>query len=84
MEEDNNNTFLNADNIYEDVEGESGKNLNLIPDQKINLVGLVQSRFALAEEARDSDETRWLEAYENYRGIYGKRVKFRESEKSRR
>ena len=83
MEEDNNNSFLNSDNIYEDVEGESGKNLNLIPDQKINLVGLVQSRFALAEEARDSDETRWLEAYENYRGIYGKRVKFRESEKSR-
>ena len=83
MEEDNKNTFLNADNIYEDVEGESGKNLNLIPDQKINLVGLVQSRFALAEEARDSDETRWLEAYENYRGIYGKRVKYRESEKSR-
>ena len=77
MEEDNNNSFLNADNIYEDVEGESGKNLNLIPDQKINLVGLVQSRFALAEEARDSDETRWLEAYENYRGIYGKRVNFR-------
>ena len=25
MEEDNKNTFLNADNIYEDVEGESGK-----------------------------------------------------------
>ena len=29
MAEDN-NTFLNADYIYEDVEGEAGKNLNLI------------------------------------------------------
>ena len=26
---DNENTFLNADNIYEDVEGEAGKNLDL-------------------------------------------------------
>jgi len=83
MADETENSFLNADNIYENVEGEAGKNLNLIPDQKINLVGLVQSRFGLAEDARDSDETRWLEAYENYRGLYGKRVKFRESEKSR-
>ena len=47
------------------------------------LTNPLKSRFALAEESRDSDETRWLEAYENYRGLYGKRVKFRESEKSR-
>ena len=26
---DNDNTFLTADNIYEEVEGEAGKNLNL-------------------------------------------------------
>jgi len=32
------NTFLNADNIYEEVEGESGKSLNLEIDQKQNLV----------------------------------------------
>ena len=53
MEEDNNNSFLNANEIYEDVEGEAGKNLNLIAEQKIKLVGLIQSRFALAEESRD-------------------------------
>ena len=54
MADETENSFLNADNIYENVEGEAGKNLNLIPDQKINLVGLVQSRFGLAEDARDS------------------------------
>ena len=32
---DNDNTFLNADNIYEEVEGEAGKNLNLEEDQRI-------------------------------------------------
>ena len=35
------NTFLNADNIYTDVEGESGKNLDLELDQKLNLVGII-------------------------------------------
>ena len=80
---DNENTFLNADNIYEEVEGEAGKNLNLEEDQRINLVGTILDRFYKAEDARRSDERRWLRAYENYRGLYGKTVKFRESEKSR-
>ena len=30
------NTFLNADYIYEEVEGESGKNLTLPDDQRRN------------------------------------------------
>ena len=35
--EENKNTFLNADNIYEEVEGEAGKSLNLEEDQQIKL-----------------------------------------------
>ena len=80
---ENNNTFLNADNIYEDVEGEAGKNLSLEEDQQNNLVGIVKGRYYNAEEKRDLDERRWLRAYENYRGLYSKSVKFRDSEKSR-
>ena len=80
---DNDNTFLNADYIYEDVEGEAGKTLSLEEDQKSNLVGIIQSRFYQAEDSRNSDEARWLKAYENYRGLYNKSVKFRDSEKSR-
>ena len=80
---DNNNTFLNADNIYMDVEGEAGKNLDLEIEQKTNLVGIIKSRFTVAEDSRRSDESRWLRAYENYRGLYNKSVKFRDSEKSR-
>ena len=81
MAEDN--TFLNANNIYEEVEGESGKNLNIPEDQQRNLIGIIQGRFAQAEDARQTDEHRWLKAYENYRGLYNKSIKFRESEKSR-
>ena len=80
---DNDNTFLNANNIYEEVEGEVGKNLLLEETQQSNLVGLIKDRFQTAEDARQLDERRWLNAYENYRGLYGKKVKFRESEKSR-
>ena len=77
------NTFLTADNLYEEVEGEAGKSLTLEDNQKQNLVGTIQSRFYQAEDARRADETRWLKAYENYRGLYSDSVKFRDSEKSR-
>jgi len=77
------NTFLNADNIYEKVEGEAGVQLTLEEDQQRNLIGIIKGRYAQAEDARQSDEKRWLRAYENYRGLYAKGVKFRESEKSR-
>jgi len=80
---ENENTFLRADNIYEEVEGEAGKTLNLLESQQQNLIGIIKSRYTQAEESRDSDERRWLKAYENYRGLYSNSVKFRESEKSR-
>jgi len=80
---DNDNTFLNADSIYEEVEGESGVKLTLEEDQQRNLIGTIKDRFQIAEDARQTDETRWLKGYENYRGLYAKNIKFRESEKSR-
>ena len=81
MAEDN--TFLDANYLYEEVEGESGKTLTLEEDQQRNLIGIIKGRYAQAETARDADERRWIQAYENYRGLYAKNVKFRESEKSR-
>ena len=80
---ENENTFINANSIYEEVEGESGVQLTLEEDQQRNIIGTIKDRFAIAEDARQTDETRWLKAYENYRGLYSKNVKFRESEKSR-
>ena len=77
------NTFLNADNLYEEVEGESGKTLSLEEEQQRNLIGIIKGRYAQAENARDITEKRWIKAYENYRGLYAKNAKFRESEKSR-
>ena len=52
-------------------------------EQSKNLVGLIKSRFVSCESARKGDEARWLDSYQNFRGLYGKRVRFRESEKSR-
>ena len=48
-----------------------------------NIVSYVEDRFERAKDARYHDESRWLQAYRNYRGIYGPDVQFTETEKSR-
>ena len=47
------------------------------------LISFIQERYTRSEESRRSDETRWLRAYRNYRGLYGPDVRFTETEKSR-
>ena len=47
------------------------------------LNAFISERFKRAEDARLNDETRWLKAYKNYRGLYGSDVQFTEAEKSR-
>ena len=84
MSELENTITKNADSLYfESVENEDGINLNVDDQIKSNLAGLIEARYTEAELARDSDENRWITAYHNFRGMYPKHVKFRESEKSR-
>jgi hypothetical protein len=85
MENKTSNTlFDTADEIYfKPIEGESSYELDVEEDIRNRLVGLIEDRFAEAENARDVDEQRWLKAYHNFRGLYGRGVKFRESEKSK-
>jgi hypothetical protein len=47
------------------------------------VVNFVMERYNKAEDTRRQDEERWLQAYRNYRGIYGPDVQFTDSEKSR-
>ena len=47
------------------------------------LISYIQERYTRSEESRRADESRWLRAYRNYRGIYGPDVQFTETEKSR-
>lgn len=47
------------------------------------VVGWVKDRFERSKTLRLNDETRWLQSYRNYRGLYGPEVKFTETEKSR-
>ena len=48
-----------------------------------NIVSFVEERFRRAEDARQSEEHRWVRAYQNYRGIYGPDMAFTDTEKSR-
>ena len=47
------------------------------------VVSHVKDKFTRSKNKRQLDETRWLEAYRNYRGLYGPDVQFTETEKSR-
>src|SRR5210317_1055974 len=80
-----NNTIIDsANNLYfEAVEGEDGLSINADAQVKSSLAGLIEARFADSKLARDKDENRWITAYHNFRGLYPKNVRFRESEKSR-
>ena len=45
--------LLDANALYfEEVEGEEGLELSLEEDQKLNLAGIIKSRFQAAEDAR--------------------------------
>ena len=84
MSEQENSMYQNADELYfNPVEGESGLEMKLEGEIKSRFVGLIEDRFVDAEKAREQDEGRWLRAYHNFRGLYGKNVRFRESEKSK-
>jgi hypothetical protein len=84
MSEQENSMYKNADELYfNPVEGESGLEMKLEGEIKSRFVGLIEDRFVNSEKAREQDEGRWLRAYHNFRGLYGKNIKFRESEKSK-
>ena len=79
-----NESYENAGHLYfEPEETAGGLEMDLTEDVRNRFVGLVEDRYMDAEQARDFDEKRWLTAYHNFRGIYNKNVRFRESEKSK-
>ena len=75
---------LTANELYfRPVENEQGLELTLEETLRNNLVSLLVDRYQAALSSRDHDEKRWITAYHNYRGIYDKEVRFRETEKSK-
>ena len=46
------------------------------------IVTFVRDKYSKAETARQVDEERWVQAYRNYRGIYGPDVQFTSTERS--
>jgi len=77
MEEDN--IFIEDESIVLEDTDESS-----VDDAKTNnIIPYIVGRYKRAEDYRQQDEQRWLDAYRNYRGIYGPDVQFTEAEKSR-
>lgn len=53
------------------------ENISLSP-----LVAYIQDKFEKSKTRRYTDEQRWLEAYNNFRGVYGPDTQFTDTEKS--
>jgi len=76
-------------NSYETAEADEMINLEDVKEsfeetsELQRIVNFVMERYTKAEDTRRQDEERWLQAYRNYRGIYGPDVQFTEAEKSR-
>ena len=48
-----------------------------------HIIQFVKDKYYKADRARQLDEERWIQAYRNYRGLYGPDVQFTSTEKSR-
>lgn len=78
MEEDELTFDSEAMESIKDTSGE------MVTDEPAGgIVSYVHERFSKAETARETEEQRWIQAYRNYRGIYGPDVQFTSTEKSR-
>ena len=83
MEEDDffeNEMMMDTDDAtsIEDVEEDSSYD-PLVGE----IVGFVREKYNKAQTSRRLDEERWIQAYRNYRGIYGSDVQFTSSERSK-
>tara|TARA_R110000822_G_scaffold76346_4_gene183458 strand:+ start:18 stop:2162 length:2145 start_codon:yes stop_codon:yes gene_type:complete len=76
--------MADIENPTDDILGLDEPEDNKPYDQEFSdLQGLIKGRFLKSEDSRLFDESRWLRAYRNYRGIYGSDMAFTEKEKSR-
>tara|TARA_R110002096_G_scaffold210945_2_gene398334 strand:- start:978 stop:3182 length:2205 start_codon:yes stop_codon:yes gene_type:complete len=73
-----------TDSFYEDENNAALEDTNNSDSSEFDsLVGFIESKYKSAKSSRYSDESRWLQSYRNYRGVYGPNVQFTETEKSR-
>lgn len=81
MDEDQDEMMFETTDAVEPLEDRAQEG-----DQEEELFGLsnyVITKFGEASRSRRNDEDRMIMAYQNFRGIYGPDVQFREQEKSR-
>lgn len=74
-----------SEDVTDDTAGIALEEDGNVEQENIEYSGLaafVQAAYNKAQTQRLSDETRWLDGYRNYRGIYGPDVQFTDTEKS--
>ena len=79
--EDENDIFESSS--AEQIALDDVKESSMEDPETLQLVRFVEERYNKSEDARRQDEERWIQAYRNYRGVYGPEVQFTSAEKSR-
>jgi len=82
MEEEN---TLDNEMLFDSSESsalDDNKEKDLSDPSAGRIIDLVREAYSKASTGREIDETRWIQAYRNYRGIYGPDVQFSGTEKS--
>ena len=82
MEEEN---TLDNEMLFDSSESsalDDNKEKDLSDPSAGRVINLVREAYSKASTGREIDETRWIQAYRNYRGIYGPDVQFSGTEKS--
>ena len=68
--------------MAEEKTTETELEMELEDSQKMTLSSYIRDKFNYSYDSRYSQESRWMESYRNYRGIYGSETQFTETEKS--
>ena len=62
---------------------QEGENVSEENSSMAGVVSYITGKYNKSSDARQTDEERWLNAYRNYRGIYGPDTQFTDAEKSK-
>ena len=68
--------------MAEEKTTETELEMKLDDDEKMTLSTYVRNKYNYSSDSRYSQESRWMDSYRNYRGIYGSETQFTETEKS--
>lgn len=77
------NSLPDAVDSIQALKDERTTDSTVVEQEYEGLINVIHEKWIRAKTQRRNDESRWIRAYRNFRGLYSPEVQFRENEKSR-